>query len=54
MSQKVNWDILLPLRKIGPSIIPVAEAATDKLFNFFSVESPLPADFPAGNIPPLG
>jgi hypothetical protein len=54
MSQKVNWDILSLLRKIGPSIIPVTEAAADKPFNFFSVEPPLSADFFAGDIPPLG
>jgi len=54
MSQKVNWNILSLLRKIGPSIIPVTEAAADKPFNFFSVEPPLSADFFAGDIPPLG
>ena len=54
MSQKVNWDISFLLRKIGPSIIPVREAAADKPFNFFSVEPPLPADFLAGDIAPLG
>jgi hypothetical protein len=54
MSQKVNWDILSLLRKIGPSIIPVTEAAANKPFNFFSVEPPLSADFIAGDISPLG
>ncbi len=54
IAQKVNLDVSFLLRKIGPSIIPVREAAADKPFNFFSVEPPLPADLLAGDIAPLG